>query len=98
MYLATVLGLVAATVAKEIPKDPKRAAELYDNGFMHERLMGLKESHWQQLRTSGVFNSAAENATQYPELYFAQCRDGKAVPVRDEPNTFFRCNNVCFHF
>lgn len=94
MYLAAVVGLAAVTFAKEIPKDPVRAAELYDSGVMHERIMAIKEEKWAQNRVDGVFNTAA--GTYYPELHFAQCRDGKAIPFRDEPNNFYRCNNVCF--
>jgi len=92
MYLAAIVGLAAVAFAKEIPRDPVRHAELYESGVMHERIMMMKEEHWAQNRIDGVFNTAA--AAYYEELHFAQCRDGKSIPFRDQPNKFFRCNNV----
>jgi hypothetical protein len=92
MYLAAIVGFAAVAFAKEIPRDPVRHAELYESGVMHERIMMMKEEHWAQNRIDGVFNTAA--ATYYEELHFAQCRDGKSIPFRDQPTKFFRCNNV----
>jgi hypothetical protein len=94
MYLAAIVGLAAVAFAKEIPRDPVRHAELYESGVMHERIMMMKEEHWAQNRIDGVFNTAA--AAYYEELHFAQCRDGKSIPFRDQPNKFFRCNNVSY--
>jgi hypothetical protein len=94
VYLAAVIGFAAVVLAKEIPREPLRHAELYESGVMHERIMMLKEEHWAQNRIDGVFNTAA--AAYYEELHFAQCRDGKSIPFRDQPDKFFRCNNVCY--
>lgn len=90
-YSAVFAGLAAVTLAKEIPKDLERA-KLYDSGEIHERIMAAKEAVWAQQEENGVMNALA--GPQYPELHFAQCKDGKAVPFRDEPNNFYRCNNV----
>jgi hypothetical protein len=86
-----MLGLAALACAKEMPKDLERA-KMYDSGAVHDQLMGMKYAVWDKQESMGVMNSLA--GEQYPELHFAQCRDGKAIPVRDEPNNFYRCNNV----
>ncbi|RYP56104.1 hypothetical protein DL769_009975 [Monosporascus sp. CRB-8-3] len=88
---AALAALVATTFGKEMAKDPKRAAELYDSGLMHEMIMSKKESFWARERKAGIYTQ------DWPELHFAQCRDGKAVPFRDQPTNFYRCNNVNLH-
>ncbi|RYP34655.1 hypothetical protein DL767_004215 [Monosporascus sp. MG133] len=88
---AAVAALVATTFGKEMAKDPKRAAELYDSGLMHEMIMSKKETFWARERKAGIY------AQDWPELHFAQCRDGKAIPFRDQPTNFYRCNNVNLH-
>ncbi|KAI0527770.1 hypothetical protein F5B22DRAFT_3414 [Xylaria bambusicola] len=90
-YAASLLALAATALGKEIPKDPKRAADLYDSGLMHEKIMSRKELFWARERKIGKF------AEKWPELHFAQCRDGKAVPFRDQPNNFYRCKNINLH-
>jgi hypothetical protein len=94
-YSAAFMAFAAAIFAKEIPKDPKRAAELYDSGVMHEMIMSAKAEQLHIESEMGVLNSLA--GPDYQELHFAQCKDGKAVPFRDRPDFFFRCNNVCYH-
>jgi hypothetical protein len=90
-----ILGLAATFAgAKEIPKDLERA-KMYDSGEVHEQLMAMKYAVWDAQESFGVMNSLA--GEQYPELHFAQCKDGKAIPFRDEPNNFYRCNNVSNH-
>jgi choice-of-anchor B domain-containing protein len=91
-YAAAILGLAATTFGTEMPKDEVRAAELYDSGVMHMEIMNKKESFWASRREQGIF--AAE---QWPELHFAQCRNGRAIPFRDQPTNFYRCNNVNLH-
>lgn len=41
-YLAFVAVLASSTLAKEMEPDAARAAELYDSGIVHERLMNMK--------------------------------------------------------
>lgn len=94
-FSATLAGLVAAAVAKEIPKDPVRAAELYDSGIMHERIMAAKAEQLQLSKQLNVLSSAA--GPTYPELPFAQCKNGQAIPFRGQNDTVFRCNNVSTH-
>lgn len=96
-YVAALTALAAAAFAKEIPKDPERAAELYDSGIMHERIMADKNEQWDQQEQMGVLNSLA--GPQFPELPFAQCNDGLAspVPFGGDNTTYgrnFRCKNV----
>ncbi|KAF2014313.1 hypothetical protein BU24DRAFT_463111 [Aaosphaeria arxii CBS 175.79] len=85
---------LALVAAKEIPKDPERAKR-YDSGEVHDELMAAKQAVWDRQERLGVMNSLA--GPYYPELHFAQCKDGKAVPFRDEPNNFYRCNNINLH-
>jgi hypothetical protein len=92
-YAFALASLVALAAGKEIPKNKTRAAELYDNGVMHERIMAEKFKQWDQ--KASMRASKAED--ELVELAFAQCRDGKAVPFRDQPNFFFRCKNMNLH-
>ncbi|KAF1993492.1 hypothetical protein P154DRAFT_70656 [Amniculicola lignicola CBS 123094] len=92
---AAVAGLLAIASAREMTKDPVRAAELYDSGIIHEQIMAAKEEQWNELTQMGVMNAA--EGPQYPELHFAQCRDGKAIPFRDNATDFYRCNNINLH-
>ena len=92
--LLTFAALAAFAAGKEMPKDEARAAELYDSGVMHERIMSEKFQQWDK-HASLRASSAAEG--EYPELHFAQCRDGKSVPFRDQKDFFFRCKNVNLH-
>jgi hypothetical protein len=94
MKYSLPLALAALALGKEMPKDEVRAAELYDNGVMHERIMAEKFKQWN--RHASMRASSLEDS-EYPELHFAQCRDGKSVPFRDQPNFFFRCKNVNLH-
>jgi hypothetical protein len=95
-YAAAIIALAAAVYGKEIPKDPERAAELYDSGIMHERIMADKNDQWNMQARMGVLN-AVEGA-QFSELPFAQCKNGRAAPLdpfqSNNASTKFRCNNV----
>ncbi|KAK7191758.1 hypothetical protein DPSP01_007206 [Paraphaeosphaeria sporulosa] len=98
-YAAAIAALAAAAFAKEIPKDPERAAELYDSGVMHERIMADKNAQWDLQDQMGVLNSLA--GPQFPELPFAQCKNGLAAPLdpfqSNNASTKFRCNNINLH-
>lgn len=91
-YPTAFVAFAAAIFAKEIPKDPVRAAELYDSGVMHERIMAAKAEELHVEGEMGILNSLA--GPDYEELHFAQCKNGTAVPFRDRPAFSFRCNNV----
>lgn len=95
-YATAILALAAGSFAKEIPKDPERAAELYDSGVMHERIMADKNEQWDLQAQMGVLN--ALDGPQFPELPFAQCKNGLAAPFdpfqSNNASTKFRCNNV----
>ncbi|CAG8949051.1 hypothetical protein HYFRA_00002180 [Hymenoscyphus fraxineus] len=98
------LGLSALVLAKEIPKDLERAAALYDNGYMHEKIMGEKETFWAardaeqvEINAQNALMGAEAIVDPWVELHFAQCRDGRAVPFRDQATNFFRCNNINLH-
>jgi len=105
-YAAGLLALASLALAKEIPRDPKRHAELYESGLMHDRLMNIKLTQWAeqdeqlaieaQSRRKANGRLAAE-VDPYPEEHFAQCRDGKSITIRDQPTKFYRCKNVNLH-
>lgn len=92
-YSFTLAALAALAFGKEMPKDEVRAAELYDSGVMHERIMAEKFKQFDAMANA----RASQLADPYVELHFAQCRDGKSVPFRDQPTFFFRCNNMNLH-
>lgn len=98
-YSTTVLGLAIIVLGKEMPKDLTRAAELYDSGIMHERIMEAKETFWAEDIAKFQASPAGQLAPEdrWPELHFAQCKDGKATPFRDEPFNFYRCKNINLH-
>lgn len=91
-YSTALVGLMAIVYAKEMPKDPVRAAELYDSGVIHQRIMDAKAVQLQQEQEMGVLNSA--EGPYYQELHFAQCKDGKVIPFRGQNDHFYRCNNA----
>lgn len=75
-YTIALLGLVATSsvTAKELRKNITRAEELYDSGFMHEKIMHEKERFWAaeeakfaQLQALQAFDVAAEDP--WPELH-----------------------------
>jgi hypothetical protein len=87
-YLS-LLALASAALAKELPKDEVRGAELYDSGKVHEALMAKKHASFNRQRALGRYASA-----QYQELDFTECQNGKAVAVKGDANNTFNCNAV----
>ncbi|KAF2869358.1 hypothetical protein BDV95DRAFT_97764 [Massariosphaeria phaeospora] len=94
-YSTAFVGLLATTFAKEMPKDEVRAAELYDSGVIHEQIMSKKVGKWEEEREMGLMSAAASNP--YLELPFAQCKNGKVQPFRDNATFTFNCNNINLH-
>lgn len=100
-YSFGLLALATVAVAKEVPRDPHRHALLYESGLMHQRLMNDKLESWAE-HDAQVAAIAAESrqgrfaaaVDPFPEQHFAQCRDGKSIPIRDQPTVFYRCKNV----
>jgi hypothetical protein len=92
-YSLAVTALAALAMGKETPKNETRAAELYDNGLMHEMIMEEKFKQWDRSAELRLASAAEPLA----ELHFAQCRDGKVVPFRDQPDFSFRCKNINLH-
>jgi choice-of-anchor B domain-containing protein len=72
------------------PKKPgtKNASHSFTETPRAKRTMSV--SHSSPLTTS-------LEADEYPELHFAQCKDGQARPFRDQATFFFRCKNVNLH-
>ena len=53
----------------------------------------ISQSHWQSQIESGAMDAA-----QWPKLGYAECIDGFAIPIADDPAHKFRCKNVCTSF
>ncbi|CAI6096704.1 unnamed protein product [Clonostachys chloroleuca] len=88
--LASAVALSAAvpTLGKELPKDEQRAAELYDSGYIHEKLIETKIAHWEAEEAAGLMDS-----TQWPRLNYTKCINGKAEAVPGNPLLTFKCKN-----
>ncbi|KAH7561514.1 hypothetical protein BM1_02618 [Bipolaris maydis] len=92
MFLRTaLLSLSALAVAKEMPKDELRAAQLYDSGIRHENNMALKKESWAKQEAAGMYNSA-----QFAEVKNkVECINGTAITDTD----VFKCKNIdLLHF
>lgn len=94
-FYTAIAALAAVGSAKEIPRDAARHAELYESGIMHEKIMAAKAAQLSHDEEMGVMNAA--EGPLYPELPFAQCKDGWAVPFRGNNNIRFKCNNMNLH-
>ncbi|PVH99519.1 hypothetical protein DM02DRAFT_711428 [Periconia macrospinosa] len=94
-FYTAIAALAAAGSAKEIPRDAARHAELYESGVMHEKIMAAKAAQLSHDEQMGVMNAA--EGPLYPELPFAQCKDGYATPFRGNTNIRFKCNNMNMH-
>jgi choice-of-anchor B domain-containing protein len=84
-----VLTAASAVAGKELPKDEGLAAELYDTGALHERIMKQKMELWQGEHAAGLMNSA-----QWPSLNYTKCVNGKAEAIKGDPLHTFRCKNI----
>ncbi|WDK13068.1 hypothetical protein CGRA01v4_04349 [Colletotrichum graminicola] len=86
---AVTLAAVAVQ-ARELPKDEARAAaELYDSGVIHDRLMSMKIAHWEAEEAVGLMNSS-----QWPRLGYTKCVNGYAEAIPDSPLHKFKCKNM----
>ncbi|KAH8830856.1 hypothetical protein DL96DRAFT_1786768 [Flagelloscypha sp. PMI_526] len=92
LRVTVLLGAAQAVLAvKEKPKDEKLAAEQYDNGKVHERLMAHKENLW----TSRKEAKASGEWPIYPAIdHFVPCVNGTAIAVEGDPMQTFRCKNI----
>lgn len=91
--LATAFSALAA--AKELPKDPVRAAQLYDSGIKHMNNIALKEETFARQEQSGAYNSAQHAAIEGP----LKCTNGVVEAKPGDKNYTFKCNNVdLYHF
>ncbi|KAK7428411.1 hypothetical protein QQZ08_005030 [Neonectria magnoliae] len=89
VYLGTVAAAASWSHAKEIKPDEAVAAELYDSGIIHNRLLDLKKAEWARQEEAGAFASE-----QWPELGYTACVDGFAEAIQGDRNNTFRCHNV----
>ncbi|KAL2754108.1 hypothetical protein ACRALDRAFT_2138463 [Sodiomyces alcalophilus JCM 7366] len=83
------LAAASVAVARELPKNEAKAAELYDSGELHERLMRQKISAWRAEYDAGLLSSE-----KWPRLNYTKCIDGKAEAVPGDPMLTFRCKNI----
>jgi hypothetical protein len=88
--VAGVLALSPAVFAREMARNEKMGAELYESGIMMERILSAKQEFWSEQRALGVYESA-----QYQEVSEKiQCLNGLATVVEGDPKQTFRCINV----
>jgi hypothetical protein len=88
--VAGALALSPAVFGKEMARNEKLAAELYDSGIMMERIKSAKQEFWSEQRALGVYESI-----QYQEVSERiQCLNGIATVVEGDPKQTFRCSNV----
>lgn len=95
-FYTAIAALAAAASAKEIPRDAKRHAELYETGLVHEKIMAAKAAQLQESEEMGVMAAVTYGPT-YDELGFGQCKDGWAQPIRADTVNRFKCNNINMH-
>jgi choice-of-anchor B domain-containing protein len=91
MRFSTLTGaaaLSAAAMAAEMPVDEFRAAELYDSGLMHQKVMEKKIAHWEAEMAAGVMAPSL-----YPRLNATKCVNGVAEAIPGDPLHTFRCKN-----
>ncbi|TFL02946.1 hypothetical protein BDV98DRAFT_565105 [Pterulicium gracile] len=88
-YLAFVAVLASSTLAKEMEPDAARAAELYDSGIVHERLMNMKMNQFARQKEAGAYDSS-----QYRGLGYVPCVNGTAIAVPGDRLNTFRCHNA----
>ncbi|KAH7374748.1 hypothetical protein B0T11DRAFT_308627 [Plectosphaerella cucumerina] len=84
-----VLTAASAVVGKELPKDEALAAEVYDNGIIHEKIMSTKLEFWQGEAAAGLLDS-----TKWPRLNYTKCVNGVAEAVKGDPLHTFKCKNI----
>ncbi|KAK3388001.1 hypothetical protein B0H63DRAFT_168077 [Podospora didyma] len=85
----TVALCAAGALAKELPKNEKLGAEVYDTGNKMDEIMQIKLAHWEAEMLSGAWNSS-----QWPRLGYAKCINGVAEAIQGDPLNTFRCKNV----
>ncbi|KAM0322522.1 hypothetical protein ACHAQA_009368 [Verticillium albo-atrum] len=83
------LTAASAVMAKELPKNEERAAELYDSGFIHEQMMAKKMAYWHAEFEAGLLESS-----QWPRLNYTKCVNGYAEAIKGDPLHKFKCKNV----
>ncbi|KAH7374576.1 hypothetical protein B0T11DRAFT_344259, partial [Plectosphaerella cucumerina] len=83
------LTAASAAMAKELPKDLIKGAELYDTGIVHEDLIGRKLAQWDAEREAGLLDSS-----QWPRLNYTKCVNGKAEAIKGDPLQTFKCDNI----
>ncbi|KAL8337649.1 hypothetical protein RB598_006511 [Gaeumannomyces tritici] len=88
-FAACAAFAASAVLAKELPKDELRAAELYDSGVVHQGIMERKTAFWEASSRAGLLDSAS-----YPRLNYTKCVDGKAEAIKGDPLHTFRCKNM----
>ena len=95
MRFSIVTGAAALTatattaVAKELPKDEFRAAELYDSGKFHMWNMERKLEMTSAQAEAGMLNSSV-----WPRLGYTKCKDGIAQALPGDPLHSFKCKNM----
>src|SRR5690606_3008067 len=85
--LLAALTAVPVSFTKEIAPNAELAAQFYDNGLMHEKLMSVKMEQFEKNRKAGKYISNIWKKLQT----YKPCINGQ---VKFDRNTTFQCNNV----
>jgi|SRR5688572_26650032 hypothetical protein len=86
---AVLLCITTTAVAREMPKDSTRAAELYDNGKLHAWNMERKIEMTIAQAEAGMLNSSV-----WPRLNYTKCEGGVAQAIPGDPLHTFKCKNM----
>lgn len=84
-----VAAAASVVMAKEMPKDTFRAAELYDSGVKHEQNKAKKIAGWMAEADAGLLDSSV-----HPRLNYTKCVNGVAAAVPGNPLYTFKCKNM----
>ncbi|KAK4225365.1 hypothetical protein QBC38DRAFT_483093 [Podospora fimiseda] len=94
-FLALTAAFGTLATAKEMPRDPARRANIFDNGVRHQEIMALKNRVWSEFTAQGAYDSR-----QYQKIpikknkdFFA-CTNGVATYLPNDPKYAFKCKNL----
>ncbi|KAI1085434.1 hypothetical protein F5B20DRAFT_3209 [Whalleya microplaca] len=86
-------ALSSCALAKELPKDEKLAAELFDSGIRHETIMSTKMSFWDSRREQGIFDST-QHKSMDAAVDVVPCVNGVAELTPGDPLYTFKCSGL----
>ncbi|KAI5867927.1 hypothetical protein GGS23DRAFT_591737 [Durotheca rogersii] len=88
-----VAALSSCVLAKELPPDDERGAEIFASGLRHNSIMETKETYWAGRREQGLFDSS-QYKSMNTSVDVVACVDGVAALVVGDPLYTFRCKGL----